>query len=250
VSVESVLCVICKFNLLKVKACLLLSLPCDLYTLTSRTNVCPLRNREPPDKICRLTYTHSPLVPTSVHCATENHWTKSAGWPIHTQLSYQRLSTAQQRTTGQNLPSDLYTLTSRTNVCPLRNKDPPAKICRLTYTHSPLVPTSVALCNILHAMQGAVLAIVENESSDNDGLLLLFLFLFLSSLWSVGFRLAQPLYPHNASQLQTVFTRSYTLTSPATYLRRWLHSSHTRNVLIIQIAVFTVLQISHSQLNY
>jgi hypothetical protein len=78
-----------------------------------------------------------------------------------------------------------------------------------TFTHSPLVPMSVTLRNVLHAMQRGVLAVVENEASDNDGFLsLLLMFLFLSSLWHEGLPPARLLYPHYASQLPQGKARS------------------------------------------
>jgi hypothetical protein len=43
--------------------------------------------------------------------------------------------------------------------------------------HSPLVPTSVALCNVLHPVERCVLTVIENETSNNYRWLLLFRYL-------------------------------------------------------------------------
>lgn len=93
--------------------------------------------------------------------------------------------------------------------------------------HSPLVPTSVALSNVFHAVQRRVLAVVGNEASNNYRLWLLwFLPLFSalkvatcrykikgrsggflvseqrpSYLWRVRFHLVQWLLTHNILQL-------------------------------------------------
>jgi hypothetical protein len=103
------------------------------------------------------------------------------------------------------------------------------QVLSTTLQHSPLVPTSVALSDVLHAVERRVLAVVENEASNNYRWwlwLLWFLPLFNalkvakcrytikgpsggflvseqgpSFLWRVRFHLAQWLLAHNVLQL-------------------------------------------------